>query len=813
MLSVDYRKLVSRADLKFDRPVSRREAGLPVGNGIMGSLVWTSDNELKFQINRVDVFANDSYTDSFECNKDYCCGCGFVNVDFGGDVFAAGNIHQHLSVYDGLVTVQGKGVKTKVLAFHRPEVMVLQVEDRREQPAETAINLRMLRPPVVKTRHHTATTKLDTRDDRIILTQEFSEHDYVCRSVVSIGVSGREAKAEIVDDTTVRLTLESGPGTYTIFITSAAAFNRSDDIVGRALKGLEQSVELGFESLFESNKKWWHDFWKKSFVHLSSQDKTVQAIEHNYTYFFYTLGASSRGKYPPKFNGMLWNNGGDTRMWGIQYWWWNTQTFYRAPLAANHLELMQPMFDMYSGMYDAQALAARQQWGSQGIFLPETTAFNGHERLPDDIADELREFMLGRKSYSQTSRAFKDFALPRHAYSSRWNWMHTETSAFNKPTEVPYCYVVHIFSSGAKIAYLYWLVYEYTRDESWLRERAYPMLKGVAEFYRHYPNLKKETDGKYHIHNVNAHESVWGGQDTMEELAAMRGIMTLAKRAAEILQLDADLRPKWQEIVTNLTPLPTSDHPQSLNPHKHPRGLRTWVHSLGPCYKNLGNDTDIRPMVHYDLWTLETPDDAMTQLAHTTFESAPCVQGFHEGKSCPILSEYPIGGAMLGRAHDMKAILSVQTNPAQTVENRMTLSEGPETQNTEPLGIAAYALQLSLCQSIAAGPGLEPVIRVFPAWPKEWDAAFTLLARRGFLVTSSMKQGNIEFVEIHSQLGGPCFLRNPWDDIELALYRQGTRFKEMLTGSLLKFDTKPGERIVIVPKDKNPADFHRTISP
>jgi len=35
-----------------------------VGNGRMGSLVWTSPSALKFQINRVDVFSVDGGSDS-----------------------------------------------------------------------------------------------------------------------------------------------------------------------------------------------------------------------------------------------------------------------------------------------------------------------------------------------------------------------------------------------------------------------------------------------------------------------------------------------------------------------------------------------------------------------------------------------------------------------------------------------------------------------------------------------------------------------------------------------------------------------------
>jgi len=65
LMAVDYKGLVSRADIAYDKPAERSEAGLPVGNGRMGSLVWTTPAALKFQINRVDVFATHCGTTSF----------------------------------------------------------------------------------------------------------------------------------------------------------------------------------------------------------------------------------------------------------------------------------------------------------------------------------------------------------------------------------------------------------------------------------------------------------------------------------------------------------------------------------------------------------------------------------------------------------------------------------------------------------------------------------------------------------------------------------------------------------------------------
>src|SRR5690348_2259021 len=83
--AADTKALISQADLIYDKPVPRSEEGVPIGNGRMGSLVWTSPTALKLQINRVDVQPMNRDTNSFvERNTDYMGGCGFVDLDLGG---------------------------------------------------------------------------------------------------------------------------------------------------------------------------------------------------------------------------------------------------------------------------------------------------------------------------------------------------------------------------------------------------------------------------------------------------------------------------------------------------------------------------------------------------------------------------------------------------------------------------------------------------------------------------------------------------------------------------------------------------------
>ena len=128
------------------------------------------------------------------------------------------------------------------------------------------------------------------------------------------------------------------------------------------------------------------------------------------------------------------------------------------------------------------------------------------------------------------------------------------------------------------------------------------MLKGAAEFYRNFPNVKKGADGKYHIHNVNSNESIYGARDTDEDVSAMYGVTAAALRAAAILQVDADLQAKWREFLANLTPLATSDDADALKPDGY-AGARVFVRGRKPAIKPGGftPDGNSLPMWLFDL--------------------------------------------------------------------------------------------------------------------------------------------------------------------------------------------------------------------
>lgn len=780
LIRIDRARQIARADLDYDTPATRSEEGMPIGNGRMGTLLWTTPASLRMQINRVDVHAMDSTTFSFpRADSDYGYGCGYVDIHVAGpgdDVFTSGSFHQHLSIYDALMTAQGKGLTARALAWPDGDAIAVEIDDDRTAPEPIEIDLRMLRAQIQYTngkmaelaKQHTiifhtaaqtATSILGIRDGSITLTQQFREAAFYDSSAVAIAVIGRPSRARYLNETTVRLSAAPGRGRFTILIGSAASSQPDDDTAAAAIAQVKAAETKGFPGLQQATAAWWHSFWRKGAVYLHSASGQADFVEANYDYFLYLMGASSGGNFPPRFGGMLWFTNGDLSRWGSQYWWANTSAYYSNLMPANRLELMDPMFKMYAGMYDAAALAARQQWGSQGIWIPETTFFNGPEKLPDDIAEELQDMVLVRKPFDQRSQKFDWYSENKNRHNSRWNYRADGTwqeghYVFQSKGKGIFGSTTHILGVASRIGNLGWQRYQFTGDKAWLRDQAYPFIRGAVEFYRNFPNLQPDEQGVYHIDHTNSGESAWNSRDAGYEVACMHMIFPLAIRASEVLGVDANLRPQWQHIEDHLVPAPA--------------GAR--------C----GTGSEIAIDRPYGAFVYNGP-----------------------GAIAPIGPEPELKQRFLGFTRLGSFIDPVGDGGPQIFRNRLRLREGPGAIDAEHIAGLASGIHTSLLNSHPESVSDDPM-SLFNAWPKDWDAAFTLLARGAFEVSSAQRNGGIPLVEIVSQKGGTCRLVNPWRGRAVTLFRNG-RKADNLSGDTLTFPTAQGETVVLVPAGTNPA--------
>jgi hypothetical protein len=250
-----------------------------------------------------------------------------------------------------------------------------------------------------------------------------------------------------------------------------------------------------------------------------------------------------------------------------------------------------------------------------------------------------------------------------------------------------------------------------------------------------------------------------------------------------------------------LAPIPTSDDPEALKPATY-RGPTVFVRGLRPTVKPGGflPDGNSLPMWFFDLCNIESPSldvarNTVNQYLRNTVDPKQPVG---------VLSKLPIAAASVGRADAVKFLIPNQIRTLApergtayksggVLANRMTLREGPQALDAQRLGRAAEALHLALLQSNPPAPAEDPILHLFPAWPAGWNARFTLLARGSFKVTASIQNGRIDLIQLDSQAGAECRLRNPFHG-PVTLYRDG-RKSESLRGDVLRFPTQKGERI------------------
>ncbi|MCU0873302.1 MAG: DUF5703 domain-containing protein, partial [Pirellulaceae bacterium] len=464
---VDPQELVSPSDLLYERPAATPAAGQPIGNGRMGTMVWTSPDAIHLQINRVDVFAvnrdHQGQPGQRGSATDYCGGIAGVVVHVGGQPFAPGekSFRQRLSLENAECEVEGAGLRVRCFISADSDVLVMEVDDRRASPERLNVTVSTLRQPEVRAGENIATCTFGEDQSRIVLTQQFRERDYYNASAVAVGVAGNGAVSDQRSATSRTLVLPAEPKKQVIQISSAAAWKPDADVAGAAVALVNDAGSRAVGEQRASHRRWWKEFWSRTCVKLKSADGRAEQAERWRHLHLYHMASSSRGELPPKWNGSLFVTTGDQRRWGSQYWVWTTEMPYFPLLAADAVDLTAPFFKMYVRQLPNCEKAAQQRWGVSGAYFPETTAFDGPTVLPDDVAAEFQDVLLGRKPHTAMSSRAKALCQ----FDSQLN-------VVSEPYKGRFSWISHVASSGSELAVQAWWRYRYTGDRQWLRTHA-----------------------------------------------------------------------------------------------------------------------------------------------------------------------------------------------------------------------------------------------------------------------------------------------------------------------------------------------------
>lgn len=238
-------------------------------------------------------------------------------------------------------------------------------------------------------------------------------------------------------------------------------------------------------------------------------------------------------------------------------------------------------------------------------------------------------------------------------------------------------------------------------------------------------------------------------------------IFPIAIHASKILGVDNDLRLRWQEVLENLVASPEGPRRFGGQGGNTRGGYGAFVYGGPGAIEPKGPEPELKSMF------------------------------LNFNRTAGFIDTAGIGGSEIFR-------------------NRLRLREGPGAIDAEHISGLTMGINSSLLTNASKNVDEEPIIYVFPSWPKDWDAEFKLLARDGFLVSSSQRKSEIEFVEINSQLGQECKLQNPWGNEKVTLYRNGSK-AETIGGAFLKFNTAKGENIVVVKSGSSIGELKRKV--
>lgn len=311
-----------------------------------------------------------------------------------------------------------------------------------------------------------------------------------------------------------------------------------------------------------------------------------------------------------------------------------------------------------------------------------------------------------------------------------------------------------------------WWHWQYRRDKTFLRRRAYPYLKKAAQFYWRYLDKYLDKSGDI-FPSMNLETPGWTrgfkhNRNCIVDLIMFRHAFEWAIEASEILGVDVRWRARWRDALAKV---PAIEHKRLLDGGAwlaRDKGEPEPGKGKHPC-KSHG-----QPM--WAAWTVfpgemvdGDEEDGLAQIARDILTGMTAKQK-HPDFTWIHLWWCAIPGLRLGLPDAFKharRIILGERFPAGHAKTTHWINLQPESWRApEDNYLGAVGVTEMLLQSQGE------VIRFFPCWPRDkWAGFRDFPARGGFLVTAAWRpEAGLE-AEIKSLASGPCRLR--WTEPDL----------------------------------------------
>ncbi len=699
--------------LEYETPAEVWDEAMPLGNGLLGALVWGDGNPLKISLDRTDLwdlrpvpeFNSPEY--SYQTMREWVAEKRIEDLQHvyekpyrnpGPTKIPAGRIelqlegqqefnHAKLELETAQATIElNDGSIAEVFVHASRPTGVIRIQTKTE-----------VKPKLVVPAFGGPVKNKDPQNTRVMEVgllgypppQESEGEDWIAYHQKGWG-----------DFSFAVVLMWKNQGDTWLGIWTIVTSQESPDPLKTATDRCKEALETGFESALDSHTAWWAGFWDRSFLQLPNQ-----TLEHQWYLETYKFGSAARSDTPPiTLQGPWTADNGLLPPWkGDYHHDLNTELSYWPAYSGNRLKEEEGFLNwLWETKSNAQAWTLRF-FGLPGLNVPMTA--------------DLNQSQIGGW----------------HQYT------HSATTAG---------WLAHHF-------YLHW---RYSLDREFLKQKAYPWFHAAGIFFEAVTEM--DSKGKRTLPLSSSPEindnrlDAWFPSITNYDLALIRFVFEKAAELAGELNLSQDserwrtrlkempefaLDPEIQKLlVAKGYPLLESHRHFSHLMAIHPLGLIRWENGLRDQKIISASLADLKHL-GTDYWTgysfswlanlaARARDGRTAEEALEIFATAFCLR-----------SSFHCNGDQSGQGY------SRYTYRPFTLEGNFAFAAG---------------VQEMLLQSYSG------TIRIFPAVPENWqDAAFSTLRTEGaFLISAIRSEGQTTGVDVFSEKGGECRLQNPFGD-------------------------------------------------